>query len=702
MPLVSINRIYVVRCLLFAMLLLWPLLMFGRPAYMMDSASYQKGGARAVEFLLQKLNAEPESLPSSATSSTVTMPSVEEETKVARSILYSVTAYLFSGPRLSMEYMAAFQALALALVFTALFEAVAGPSWQGYAAMVAVSAGTTTLAPVATFMVPDSFTAIMLGIMAVLPVYWNRFGWDLRILLLAMGVFSVAAHDSHPPLAMGTALVMTIGFLLLRARRSGRKVIAAPALWLPAVLGLVVVIASGVVGFGKVGVAPKRHTLALARGIENGPTRWYLEDACRDRKAYAICEIYGTAIPRTAYDILWGPNNLVTRATPEQLDRARAEEGTILLRATLRYPVQQAWFVMHDVPLQFVTFKLDFLGYDGVIERDATGDPVLASSKVSVPAFYPRLDAINMIAVLVGAAALARWWRVMTTAERVAVLILAIGLLINAAVCALFSGVAARYQARIIWLIPFLAIAIGVAVLSRRKSEFAALAKDNEMALAPENSDEIVANNSGDAMMKAQDYLKGAAVGALLTLILFAWNPLDKDSPLDHQIIFSNYRYYDNGANEDGWIQINGSLNNPAIPDDDPKQPANGTYTIDCTQANMTCSIANAQQSDDNTVDKISTVNFAITSWEPNKVIASQDAGSPIPCARNIITINRQSKKTSYVTEPMNAEKAPCDLAQIETARLVIGDSRGWRHVMNDKSGWPFDGAGEWILSRFQ
>ena len=56
MQTVSINRVYLIRSLLFALLLLWPLLLFGRPAYMVDSAAYQNGGERAVTFVLRKLH----------------------------------------------------------------------------------------------------------------------------------------------------------------------------------------------------------------------------------------------------------------------------------------------------------------------------------------------------------------------------------------------------------------------------------------------------------------------------------------------------------------------------------------------------------------------------------------------------------------------------------------------------------------------
>jgi len=64
--------------------------------------------------------------------------------------------------------------------------------------------------------------------------------------------------------------------------------------------------------------------------------------------------------------------------------------------------------------------------------------------------------------IIVSTPLLGLWWPRMTIGSG-EFLTLATGLLVNAAVCAIFSGVAPRYQARLIWLVPFAAIAIGFA-----------------------------------------------------------------------------------------------------------------------------------------------------------------------------------------------------------------------------------------------
>ena len=51
---VRLDRDLAWRTLLFAALLLWPLILFGRPAYIADSAAYVKGGKASVEFVIGK------------------------------------------------------------------------------------------------------------------------------------------------------------------------------------------------------------------------------------------------------------------------------------------------------------------------------------------------------------------------------------------------------------------------------------------------------------------------------------------------------------------------------------------------------------------------------------------------------------------------------------------------------------------------
>jgi hypothetical protein len=332
--------------------------------------------------------------------------------------------------------------------------------------MAAVMVGGTALAPLAGFMVPDIFAGIMLGIVAVLPFYWNRFSRPMLLMLLLIAILAISVHPSHPLVAVGTALLTSLMVPVLRRRADGdggRHLLKM--LWLPALGGIALVLVVAFVGFGRVGIAPKGFPFVLARSLENGPARWYLEKQCaKDPRSYTMCELYGTKMPATVYDFLFAPGNVINRSTPEQLERIRAEERLIVTRATVRYPWTQAFIVLRDVPRQFFHFELDYLEYDSVIVPVSNGKVIIKpisedSWKKQVPPFVAVLSVVSIAIVLASVAALAWRWRALGFNQRGVVLTLVAGLLTNAAVCALFSGVYPRYQARLMWLVPLVALA---------------------------------------------------------------------------------------------------------------------------------------------------------------------------------------------------------------------------------------------------
>lgn len=475
---IKFDRRFAWRTAILSILLLWPLLVFGRPSYFPDSASYQKGGRVAVSFVMAKLHlaapqtltTEPSASGQDAESASPLAPGVHPEAtgaKAARSIPYSVVSYVLRGPGKTMIYMAVFQAIALAFAAMALFEAIAGRrGWRGFSAMAIGLAFLTTAAPVATVIIPDVFAAIIVIGQLLLAFYWRRLSWPMALVLVGLGAFAVASHASHPPLALGMA---AMGSLWLFSFRRTDPLPPWPAMaisWMPSLLGVVLVLASGLVGFGEVSMAPKRFPLALARAIDNGPARWYLQDHC-DPPEYAVCEIYGTDIPKTVEQFLWFSNGLVERATPEQMDRIRAEESLIIWRTTLAYPRAQLGQIFRDIPEQLILFNVKPRQYFATIVTDAKGNPEVigATLRDEQPALH-WLGTIVPVVVLIATGVLALRLRRMAMTERGMLVMMFAGLLINATICAVFSGVATRYQARVIMILPLVAIAVSV---SRRE-----------------------------------------------------------------------------------------------------------------------------------------------------------------------------------------------------------------------------------------
>jgi hypothetical protein len=188
-------------------------------------------------------------------------------------------------------------------------------------------------------------------------------------------------------------------------------------------------------------------------------------------------------------------------------------------------------------------------------------------------------------------------------------------------------------------------------------------------------------------MMATREYMIGAVMGVALAGGLVIWKPFHKPSPLDHDITFSNYNFYDNksavGVNaSDGQITINGSLNRPDLADDDPNRPLNNTYTIVCVETEMKCHVASQEQIGDHQVDEITMSDYKITQWTPTQVVATDtDDDDTFSCVKNTLTIERASQLTYYVGQPMNAEKPQCAKAQNQIIKYTIDDSRVWRYL---------------------
>ena len=211
--------------------------------------------------------------------------------------------------------------------------------------------------------------------------------------------------------------------------------------------------------FGELSLAPKRYPIQLARSVADGPGAWYLRNHCATEH-YAICEIYGPNPPRKVHDFLWGPNGVRYRASPEQTERIRAEDSTIVRRAALAYPGEQIRRSATNAFLQLFEFGPRDLVF-GV--RLAGEEPSLAQVHADQPMLKAAGGAIIYLSFLATIVLLVAFRRRLGSTDKAAIAVVAIGLLANAAVCGILSGVTARYQGRVAWVLP----ALGFIILAR-------------------------------------------------------------------------------------------------------------------------------------------------------------------------------------------------------------------------------------------
>lgn len=445
----------------------WPLLLFGGPIYIADSVAYYKGGDAAVEFAISKLHRQGDAFPSGVSQSTYSRqpPAVGEAIPVpasqsteatgVRSIVYSVIAYILGAPSGKMVLLAIAQGLAAGLVFAAFLETFAAQTYKSGLVAALVLATCTPLSFICIFVVPDIFAGLLITTLLALGIAVERMSVTMRLFFVASTALAVSVHASHPPLAA----IVTLACVISRIYRGDPR--TSHLLWLvaPLTLGMAVTLAANLIGFGETSLAAKRYPLTLARSISDGPARWYLERHCTEIK-YTVCEIFPDGFPKDVNSFLFSSDGLEKRATPAQLDRIRTEEATIVLAAAWEYPSAEFSRLAINFLRQLVTVQ-PYLQFDQTVEFNSADVPVLVSeSNAALRPWTLWIKHISLVAAGFSLFWMISRWHQLDLVGRQALLILLIALLSNAGICVFFSGIAGRYQARIIWVLPLLAFAL--------------------------------------------------------------------------------------------------------------------------------------------------------------------------------------------------------------------------------------------------
>ena len=307
-------------------------------------------------------------------------------------------------------------------------------------------------------------------------------------------------HASHMLLAVGLTATGALLLVLLKAER--RALTLSAGLVVAAILGANLANVGYAVGFeAATGHKPRRPPFLMARVLADGPGRSYLKVACARGDALEICRFKDNPL-NSSDDILWsnvkgiGVFNL---STPPQRVRMEDQETGFVLRSVAYDLPGQIGASLKNWGQQLVTLHLDdpvkdpvvYLKHDywrhtwlAVMLKEVGPCTAEGGCKPRIP--YKVLSAwhrgllILTLAFLVFratrddvVATVRRWnWSDPRARTLAAIALLIAAVVINAAVCGVLSGVFARYQARIAWMVPMaaglLALAFAPASVWRR------------------------------------------------------------------------------------------------------------------------------------------------------------------------------------------------------------------------------------------
>lgn len=364
---------------------------------------------------------------------------------------------------LSLWPVVAAQSLLLAYVLMATLRALGLFETRSFLALAAFLAAFTAAPWFTAFIMPDVFTPICVLGMVALVVGWRSFAPFERLVLVGITLLALTSHVTH--LVLGLAVAALFGLLQLLGRAYPRGALLAvlplPFVALAAIIGL------NLIAKGRVFVTLDGPVFLLARAFADGPAYQTMRQDCAERR-WQLCQ----ALDRLPHDselFLWSADNSAWTAVPSG-PRLRAEAGEIVAATLREHPWELLTAAVRNTLLQLVTFRA------GVDFKSWPVDGAELTIPRVIRRFFPHeferlmqsrqqqgrldLEGLNVLytgVVLLSLAGLL--WLLLQARPAPAVtdllLAVAVALPANAAVTGALSVVADRYQARLIWLLPF-------------------------------------------------------------------------------------------------------------------------------------------------------------------------------------------------------------------------------------------------------
>lgn len=460
-----------------AFILLVPTFLNGYPIFYPDSSTYVRGPDYAVRKIVDPRLTTVWSNVEVAGDQGASNDTKAESGKTilsGRSVYYGALVYL--GYVLSDFWLTAFlQAyLVAAIIGLLFFRCWQIPGTRKYFLSLALLTVLSPLGFFAGFMMPDVFAPIAILAIAVCFAYWQRLTRFDVAFLSAMLILSFASHSSHIAIALAMLpLLVLITFLMKEQRGPRLRALALVVICLAAAGALE--LAFYQVTMKVTGRPPLRLPYLTARTIELGPGLRYLDQACQPPQ-YTVCA-YRDRLPTywTAFMFdtdarrgIFAPANFSVK---RQLSE---EQGRFALNVFMYEPAEVIRGLVYDFSNQLTRFSFsdqkmtpEFSEYLTDNYPARVGEKIKSSNIYRYPQVLQRWSTLNygvaILAIVVGAFGLLR----LRTQENdgngefaVSLWVIGSGILANALVCSVLASPLDRFQARVIWLIPLMALGI--------------------------------------------------------------------------------------------------------------------------------------------------------------------------------------------------------------------------------------------------
>lgn len=346
-----------------------------------------------------------------------------------------------------------------------------GFGWQYYA-VIAVLSTVTAAGVFVALMTPDVLTPVLIISTALLLARWERLGWLDRVVLGALSCLATVSHDSHIAVLLAMVLLGLVSGIVIRRRVMGTRLAVAA---LPLVVGISGLMLLGYVARVQTGHPPARLPFIVAHLSDIPESGTFLAEAC-PKARYELCRHLPQFERGSWIDFLFSPaaqGGVVMPSTQPERDRLVDEQMRVLLAALAAKPVGVGGALVGDAVRQIFVIDLSEVATAANLPKLRTifRDDVMARTEQTSTARQPgQFVAFDRLQAAVGFGAMALLlvlaWRQRHLLIQAKpgmgefVLLVVAGVLANALICGILAAPLGRFQARVSFLLVFLALGL--------------------------------------------------------------------------------------------------------------------------------------------------------------------------------------------------------------------------------------------------
>ena len=388
-----------------------------------------------------------------------------------RSALYSLGIYGFHLNRTPWPILALHAVIAVYIVYLAVRSIRARDAFRNTLLILAALSILTSLSWYICLLMPD-----ILGAPLYLAVYLLAFARATlsraeQGIVAALAIFCATSHSTHLLIAILLCILLAALKLFRRSTHSTPNLTLVTSTIAVAILLQLTINARL---FGHASLDGNRPPYLEARLVADGPGRLFLQEHCAQLD-WLLCRSV-TNLPTNDDDFLWAANGIWSSATPAQQFELRREELPLALGILRAYPRRQLAVSASNAWQQLIGFGLD--DFDNNDYMQSNLNTVLPNARAAYDRSLQARDAtpwhlftiaqnitvaVSLLAIL---ALLPQAVRHRDTCLLGLTTILVTAVVLNAVLTGALSEVDSRYQARIIWLLPLLAL---LQLLARKK-----------------------------------------------------------------------------------------------------------------------------------------------------------------------------------------------------------------------------------------